>query len=253
MFEKPDEYDLAAIHQRADMELRSHLKKDICAHAPGDTKDTIRYKSIATHQLDEGKSIAEILKAYFENQFTTCPDSALVDFIRELNATTRDEERIPIYIRYYCAGFSADNTNIKNFKAKYSRMFEQGIPHDTVVAAMRKEVSTLREVEVSDLQRRLNELNLAQSAHLKAKAKKAKKDQMKDQRNMSLVEESRAVCGYEDCSKDINLGVDEGSIQCAVCVWIEELIIGEKSTYYCSPDHARIDHVTTFYPIFVLC
>ncbi|KAM3073006.1 hypothetical protein ACMFMG_008725 [Clarireedia jacksonii] len=242
MFEKPDEYDLAAIHRRADTELRSHLKKDICAPAPGDTEEITGYKSILAHELDEGKSIPKILGMYLENQFKTGSNSDVIDFNRELNATTSDEERIPLYIKYYCADSWANSTNIKNFKAKYSRMFEQGMPHDAVVAAMRKEVSTSREVEISDLKRRLNELNLAQSAHLKAKAKKAEKDQMKDQRNMSLVGESKAVCAYEDCSKDIDLGVDEGIIQCVVCDWIDGLINGEKSTYYCSPEHAHMDH-----------
>ncbi|PQE07093.1 hypothetical protein CJF31_00004740 [Rutstroemia sp. NJR-2017a BVV2] len=145
MFEKPDEYGLAAIHQRADTELRSHLKRDICAHAPGDTDEVTGYKLIAARELDEGKPIPEVLGAYLENQFKSCPSSDLVDFIRELNATTSDEERIPIYIRFYCADLWADSSNIKNFKAKYSRMFEQGIPHDTVVAAMRKEISASRE------------------------------------------------------------------------------------------------------------
>ncbi|PQE21332.1 hypothetical protein CJF32_00006456 [Rutstroemia sp. NJR-2017a WRK4] len=217
MFEKPDEYDLAAIHQRADTELRSHLKRDICAHAPGDTDEVTGYKLIAARELDEGKPIPEVLGAYLENQFKSCPSSDLADFIRELNATTSDEERIPIYIRFYCADLWADSSNIKNFKAKYSRMFEQGIPHDTVVAAMRKEISASREVEISDLQRRLNELNLAQSAHLKAKAKKAEKDQMKDQRNMSLVEIGKAVCAYDECSKNIDSGVGDEVVQCVEC------------------------------------
>ncbi|ESZ90699.1 hypothetical protein SBOR_8925 [Sclerotinia borealis F-4128] len=245
MFKKPEIYSLADIHKRADQELRAHLKKDICAHRPGDSEDVAEFKDRTAMELDEGRDISKVLTAYLTDQIKWCPLSDRVDFVLRLNDTTSNEERIPIYIAYYCSPLESDSTSIRNFKNKYARIFESGVPHDEVVAAMKKEGARSKETEMAHLQHRLNELNLAQSAHLKAKAKKAEKDSLKYQHYQEVVKQSKALCAYDGCDEDVDLTVPNGAIQCVLCDWIASKVPEDrdhKRHYYCCPDHALLDH-----------
>ncbi|KAA8569024.1 hypothetical protein MFRU_047g00440 [Monilinia fructicola] len=245
MFDQPTVHSLANIHKRVDQEFRAHLKKDLCAYIPGDSEDVTEFKDRTAMELDGGRDIPKILTAYLTEQIKSCPHPDQVDFILRLNDTTTNQERIPIFISYYCSPLDSDSANVRNFKSKYIRMFENGDPHDEVVAAMRKESAHSKEVEIAQLRRRLNELNLAQSAQLKAKAKKAEKDTLKYQRHQQVARESKAFCSYDGCDEDVDLTVPDGALQCVLCDWIASKVPEDESHkryYYCCPDHALLDH-----------
>ncbi|KAI9644418.1 hypothetical protein NHQ30_007775 [Ciborinia camelliae] len=244
MFEQPQVYSLADIHKRADQELRAHLKKDLCAYRPDDSEDVAEFKDRTAMELDEGRDISKVLTSYLTEQIKSCPPNQ-VDFILRINDTTTTEERIPIYVTYYCSPLETDSASIRNSKTRYARMFESGVPHDEVVAIIKKESTRTKEVEIAHLQSRLNALNLAQSAHLKAKAKKAKKDALKSQRHQEVIKESKALCSYDGCDEDVDLAVPDGALQCVLCDWIASKVPEDrdhKRYYYCCPDHALLDH-----------
>ncbi|KAF5873319.1 uncharacterized protein Bfra_008601 [Botrytis fragariae] len=245
MFEQPKVHRLDEIHTRADHEFRAHLKKDLCAHRPDDSEDIIEFKDRIAMELDQGRNISKVLNAYLTEYIKTCPNPDQVDFILHLHDTTTHKQRIPIYVSYYCSPLESDSISVRNYKSKYARMFENEIPYDEVVAAMKKESARTKDTEIAQLQHRLNELNLAQSAHLKAKAKKEQKDTLKYLHHQQVEKESKALCSYDGCDEDVDLSVPEGAIQCILCDWIASKVPEDrdhKRTYYCSPSHALLDH-----------
>lgn len=245
MFEQPKIYTLDDIHKRADLEFRAHLKRDLCAHRSDDNEDVTRFKDQIVEELDGGRNISKVLTTYLTEYVKMCPDPDHVDFVLRLHDTTTSKQRIPIYINYYCNPSRLDSASVRNLKSKYSRMFENEVPHDEIVTMMEKENFRMKETEIAQLQRRLNELNLAQSAHLKAKAKKAEKDSIKYQRHQEVANESKALCSYDSCDEDVDLAVPEGAIQCIFCDWIASQVPEDrdhKRAYYCCPDHALLDH-----------
>ncbi|KAF7853268.1 hypothetical protein EAF04_010769 [Stromatinia cepivora] len=245
MFEQPKVYSLDDIHKRVDREFRAHLKRDLCAHKSDDTEDVMDFKGRISMELDEGVDVSKVLNAYLIEYIKTCPDPNQVDFILHLHNTTINKQRIPLYITYYCSPLESDSASVRNFKNKYARMFENKIPHDEVVAAMKKENARTKESEIAQLQHRLNELILAQSAQLKAKAKKAEKDSLKYQHHQQVAKESKTLCSYDGCDEDVDLTIPEGAIQCVLCDWIASKVPEDrdhKRSYYCCPAHALLDH-----------
>jgi len=126
-------------------------------------------------------------------------------------------------------------------------MFEQLIPHDEVLSAMIKEAEDSQAAKIADLQRELNDLQMARSAHMKAKAKKADKDE-----RMMLDREPSprfVQCGLTGCAIDVNLA-DGEIIECALCEWLYRRDGSGGRFYYCSVEHAEDDFVSFLQPFF---
>jgi hypothetical protein len=241
----PNGYSLEEVHTLFQSALREHMRQDLCIPQPTDNPDTRTLKSMTRDMFDNGRPTSEILSDYAAavELNATHPDAAA--FAAALNVSKTREERAQIYIEYYCSPSWRDTSQQKNFKAKYARMFEQLVPHDEVVAAMKKEADDARSSKIEGLQRDLGELQMAQSAHLKDKAKKEEKSQ----RMMMDREPSPKMvqCSLDGCGNEINLLAD-AIIECAICEWLDRKG-GERGRYvYCSIQHADGDFVS-FYPI----
>jgi hypothetical protein len=150
-------------------------------------------------------------------------------------------------MNYYCRPAWADSPQQKAFKAKYARMFGELIPHDEVLAAMEKEAADSHASKIDVLQREISELQMAQSAHLKVKAKKEEKHE-----RMILDREpspKMVQCSLDGCANEVNLLAD--TIECAICEWLHRKG-GERGRYvYCSVEHADEDFVSSL--SFVIC
>jgi hypothetical protein len=123
-------------------------------------------------------------------------------------------------------------------------MFGELIPHDEVLAAMKKEAADSHASKIDVLQREISELQMAQSAHLKVKAKKEEKHE-----RMILDREpspKMVQCSLDGCANEVNLLAD--MIECAICEWLHRKG-GERGRYvYCSVEHAEIAASTTRRP-----
>lgn len=243
MFEQPTIYTLADIHKRADEHFRGHMRRDLAAHLPG-VPEGVPINERAIAGIDAGRELHAVLSDYLTGQINLCEQPGGKEFILDLNFTTNNAERIPIFVKYYCSIQESDSVDVRTMKNKYRQKFENGAPHDEVVSAMRNESRRLKEDEIGHLRHRLNELRLAQSAHLKAKAKKAEKDTLKYRHDQQVAKESKALCSYDGCDEDVDLTVPGGALQCVVCAWIANKVPEDqdhKQFYYCSPDHVLLD------------
>ncbi|KAF4632221.1 hypothetical protein G7Y89_g5907 [Cudoniella acicularis] len=235
-FNDPSGPQLGGMHEVFQTVLRDHIKNDLCAPKPYDDPDTYAYKSMTSDMFDDDSSAKEILDYYLDCQLNFA-DPNIKDFIYAMQDARTPEQRAQAYINYYCKPLPADTPQVKNFKAKYARMFEQLTPHDIVVATMRKEAEDSQHSKVSTLRHRLGELQMAQSAHLKNKARKAEKDQRMQEREPS----PRYVnCSLENCPLDINITTDEIT-ECLICDWLERKGGRRGHFYYCSVEHAEED------------
>ncbi|KAF8854368.1 hypothetical protein BDZ45DRAFT_747631 [Acephala macrosclerotiorum] len=160
------------------------------------------------------------------------PDAAA--FTADLQKTKTPEERAQIYIKYYCSSSPNDSSLVKNFKAKYARMFEEQKPFDEVLNDMQKEAEDSKSSRLAGLRRQLNELEMAQSAHMKAQARK---DQKRRDREPSP---GVAQCSLDGCANEINLATEE-IVECAVCEWLERKGSQKGRAFYCSVEHAEDD------------
>ncbi|CAD6503497.1 BgTH12-03160 [Blumeria graminis f. sp. triticale] len=145
-------------------------------------------------------------------------------------------ERALLYTQFYCTPSENDTHQQKNFKSKYARSFESCGSHEEVLEALRKEAQTLYQDKVTALRRELNELQLAQSAHLKNKARKAEKVQRLLERTLPF---RHANCSFKRCGKRLDLS--EENPECAVCEWLVSKGRSRTRFYYCSAKHATED------------
>jgi hypothetical protein len=237
----PNGYSLEEVHALFLSAFREHLKQDLCCSTPKDTPQTLSLKSTTAAQLEGGRPTAEILSGYAAAIQHNAPSSDAANFAFAINNSQSKEERAQIYVSYYCRPSWADSPQQKAFKAKYARMFELLIPHDEVLAAMKKEAEDSHASKIDVLQREISELQMAQSAHLKVKKKKEEKDQKMMMRER---EESPKMvpCNLDGCANEVNLLSE--TIECAVCEWLHRK--GGRGRYvYCSVEHADEDFVSS--------
>ncbi|RDW92612.1 hypothetical protein BP5796_02006 [Coleophoma crateriformis] len=233
---------LDQIHERASRELRHHLQSDLCVLNNEDSESMRAYKKAALEMLSSGRDIGEVLEYYLNEQINSIADEEVQRFIWALQEASTPEERIPLYVRYYCQPLPSDSKSMENFKAKYARQFQQGIPHDSVLESMRKEAEGSRSAGNNDLQARLVDLQMAQSAHMKSLARKAAKDQ-----KMKNAEPSPQPidmpCSIPDCGVRVDLEDEEypGPIECSLCDWLSQKDETRKRYPYCTRQHAEQD------------
>lgn len=176
-----------------------------------------------------------IQKAY-DALISLLPNSDAKQFVSSLQDTKTAAERVPIYIKYYCSIAEYDTPQQRNFKMKYARMFENRLNHDEVLTAMRKEAQDLNNQKLSALHTELGELQLAQSAHLKKKVRKAEDvQQVRDQKSNQISK----CCSLAQCGAKIDLTKE--NIECALCEWLERKGSDKGRFFYCSIEHAEED------------
>jgi hypothetical protein len=244
MFDDAEIYSLEDIHARYQRELRDHLKRDLCTIKRGDSKAIVDQKTWTASRFDLGEDTKPVLETHLHGTLSSAPREA-VDAIDALQKTSSPEERIPIFIKYYCTPAWDDRPQQKNMKAKYARQFRVGLSHDKVLAAWKKEVLYLQQEEISKLKHRLGELQMAQSAHLKNKAKKAERDQRMQDREYVFVAKLER-CSLETCGTEVDLSMEGGAIQCAVCDWLAGRSERKRRFFYCCEEHAEEDFVSVF-------
>jgi hypothetical protein len=240
-------YSLAELHVFFQSAFREHLKQDLCKSLAKDTPQTLSMKSATVAQFDSGRPTADILSDYAAAIERNAPNDDAAAFASAVNNSRTKEERAQVYMNYYCRPAWADSPQQKAFKAKYARMFGELIPHDEVLAAMKKEAADSHASKIDVLQREISELQMAQSAHLKVKAKKEEKNE-----RMILDREpspKMVQCSLDSCANEVNLLAD--TIECAICEWLHRKG-GERGRYvYCSVEHADEDFVSSL--SFVIC
>ena len=249
MFKTPEKYHLEDIHAFFEARLRHHLKRDLCELRQGErgeTAQSIVDKTMAAEKFDEGRPLQEILDSVLESHLSSCQDPEQAAFVSRLQNTKLPVDRFPLYIKYYCNPCWNDTALQKNFKAKYARMFEAGKPHDEVVRTMRTEAAQTQAEELSAWKHRLAELQMAQSAHLKNKRKKAERKDRKDLGREDY--EPRVVhCSLKECESSIDVESEE-AIECALCDYLARKSHSRTHFYYCSVQHAEEDFVSLLVP-----
>ncbi|KAG9228844.1 hypothetical protein BJ875DRAFT_547435 [Amylocarpus encephaloides] len=228
---------LSDMHDAYQKQVHKLLKADLCAPEPMDDPLLVEHKQSIAQKFDSSMETQSIIDEYIAGQRSALSNPSAVNLINALQVVTTPEQRAQAYIDYYCRAQPKDLPQQKNFKAKYVRLFEQLTPHDTVVSAMRAEADDVQANKVFDLRQQLGEMQMAFSAHLKNKAKRAEKDRRMNDRGVS----PRLVsCTLEDCPIDINVLMEE-TIQCAICEWLDHKGVSRGRFHYCSVEHAEED------------
>ncbi|TAQ85958.1 hypothetical protein B7494_g5725 [Chlorociboria aeruginascens] len=245
MFDQPDEFTLADIYKYSQTELRKHLQRDICSQDSSDSDEIIAYKTKAAAMFDQEINIAEISQSVLELQSEAYTEPDVREFLSQLQRTKTAKDRAPIYAKYYCGHSALDSPQVRNFKNKYGRIFESLVPHDTVVAGMKKEAAESQEKDVSQLRSRLEGLSLAQKANRKKVNKRAEeKGNREDKGKKELSEEPKSVECALECGNEVSTK-GEGALQCALCNFLSLRDQLEDSTrkqfFYCSVEHAEED------------
>jgi len=236
----PSGYSLKEVHALFQSTFREHLKQDLCTPVEKDTPQSFSLKSATAYQFDSGRPTADILSDYAAAIENIAPNPDAAVFASAINNSTSQEERARIYMNYYCRPAWADSPQQKAFKAKYARMFEALVPHDEVLAAMKKEAADSQANKIDVLQREISELQMAQSAHMKVKAKKEEKHE-----RMVLDREpspKMVQCSLDGCTNEVNLLAD--TIECAICEWLHRKGRERGRYVYCSVEHADEDFVS---------
>jgi hypothetical protein len=244
----PNGYSLEEVHVLFQTAFREHLKQDLCKPLAKDTPPILSLKSATVAQFDSGRPTADILSDYATGLERNAANADAAAFASAVNNSRTKEERAQIYMNYYCRPAWADSPQQKAFKAKYARMFEALVPHDAVLSAMKKEAADSHASKIDVLQREISELQMAQSAHLKVKAKKEEKHErivLDREPSPKMVQ-----CSLDGCANEVNLLAD--TIECAICEWLHRKG-GERGRYvYCSVEHADEDFVSLF-PATLFC
>ncbi|KAH7308800.1 hypothetical protein BKA65DRAFT_519944 [Rhexocercosporidium sp. MPI-PUGE-AT-0058] len=236
-FENPDDFSLDDTHSFFQSVLREHLKQDLCTVLPTDSANITAFKYKTSDFFNEGRSTEEILDAYLGYASSIAPTPQAAAFNAALQDSTTKEERAQSYIDYYCASSWSDPPAVKAIKAKHARMFEALVPHDQVLASWRKDAQESQTSKVAELQGKLSDIKMAQSAYLKNKKRKAEKDQrMVDREPIPRIE----LCALRECPIKINL-VTEEVIECAICEWMDRKGGERGRAVYCSLEHANED------------
>lgn len=236
-FEDPDVYSLDDIHTFFQSALREHLKQDLCTVLRTDDTTTTNFKYKTLDLFNGSLSTDEILDAYLGHISSIAPNPEAAAFNAALQDTTTAEQRAQLYINYYCTPSWNDPPAVKAIKAKHARMFEALVPHDEVLSSWRKDAQDSQAAKISDLQGKLSDIKMAQSAYLKNKKKKAEKDQrILDREPTPRIEQ----CALGGCPIEINL-VTEQVIECAICEWMDRKGGERGRAVYCSLEHANED------------
>ncbi|KAK0110131.1 hypothetical protein ONS95_002784 [Cadophora gregata] len=238
-FESPDVYSLDDIHSFFQSVLREHLKQDLCTVLPTDDSKTTDFKYKTSEFFNEGhRATNEILDAYLDHVSTIAPNPDAAIASSRLQDTWNTESRARLYTAYYCSPIGPNEPPAaKAIKAKHARMFEALVPHDEVLASWRKDAEDSQAAKISELQGKLSDIKMAQSAYLKNKKKKAEKDQrMLDREPTPRIEQ----CALGGCPIEINLVMEE-VIECAICEWMDRKGGERGRAVYCSMEHANED------------
>ena len=129
-------------------------------------------------------------------------------------------------------------------------MFAEGHPHDEVIRQWHREVLEAQEKRTGKLKYQLGELKMAQTAHLKNKAKKAENQRMWDQKDEAEVDSKTFICTLPRCGIDLVDTARESWATCLYCEWLvskqEEVgAAGIEPSYYCTVEHAEADLVSS--------
>ncbi|KAG4414098.1 hypothetical protein IFR04_012750 [Cadophora malorum] len=236
-FDSSDDLALDDVHSFYQSALREHLRQDLCTVLPTDNPKVADFKYKTSDLFKESRSTDEILDLYLEHVSSIAPNADAASFNAALQDTTTAEQRAQLYVNYYCTPSWNDPPAVKSIKAKHARMFEALVPHDEVLASWRKDAQDSQAAKVSELQGKLSDIKMAQSAYLKNKKKKAEKDQrMLDREPTPRIEQ----CALGGCPVEINL-VTEEVIECAICEWMDRKGGERGRAVYCSLEHANED------------
>jgi len=231
---------LEAVHSIFAAGLRHHLKNEHCTPRVSDLPSTITMKSILSNMFMEGEPTPSILDFYLSDLEGRVSETEVARFVAAMQKTKTPEDRARLYVLYYCSTSPNDPPVLRDFKQKYARIFEALVPHDEVLAAMRKEAQEYQAKNMQQLEERLSALELGKKAHLK-------KEQRKNARNGGDVIEQVVNCSLEGCPIEVNLMTEE-VIECVVCEWMAEKggMDGERRerAVYCSVEHAEDDFVS---------
>ncbi|EKD14494.1 uncharacterized protein L3040_000021 [Drepanopeziza brunnea f. sp. 'multigermtubi'] len=234
---------LNEIHQFFNSALREHMRQDLSAVQPGDStvvKDFKRKTSDLFTDSYQPRSMADILSAYLQNINIITGHQDATDLVNVLQLTTTPQERADIYIRYYCTSSWNDLPIVKTFKSKYARMFESGAPHDAVLASMRKEGEEAQALKIAELQGKLSDIKMAQSAHLKNKKRKEEKRERLQRLRERPSNSEMALCALVTCGEEIN--ISSGTVtECAICEWHDRKGGDRGRVFYCSTRCAEED------------
>lgn len=241
-----DGVDLDAIHEHAEVELRRHLKLDLIMPTASDSSNRTWEKDRVCELFNGGADIKHIVESHLAARLEDLPVEE-AGFVKALQSTRTAEERAPVYIDYYCRPSSSDDTDQRKLKNDFAREFQQGTAsHDALIRAWRKEAEEKQLERISKLREKESDLQMALSAHLKDKVKKAEKVKMiQDRTNISLETTS---CSLENCPIDVEIGPTHSPIECMLCYWLARKSKGAPSPrqryYYCSVEHGNEDFVS---------
>ncbi len=237
---------LEAVHSIFTARLRHHLKNEHCTPHVSDLPSTTTMKRILLNMFMEGEPIPSILNFYLSDLEGRVSETEAAQFVAAMQKTKTPEDRARLYVLYYCSNGPNDPPVLRDFKEKYTRIFEALVPHDEVLVAMRKEAQDYQAKNVQHVQQleeRLGALELGKKAHLK-------KEQRKNARNGGDVTEQVVNCSLDGCPIEINLMTEE-VIECVICEWMAEKggMDGERRerAVYCSVEHAEDDFVSIIF------
>lgn len=229
--------DICAFH---DMVLKEHIHQDIIQSLPLDTLEDQKFSSaFSAYVWDNDASIEDIFGWYFKYQPHIQRSQAISEFVHEIQDATA-ELRAQIYIKYYCNILPNDPPALRNFKSKYARQFAELNTHDVVLAAMQEEAETYQVKTLEQLRGELSELQLAKSATMKHKKRKA---EQADQRMLDVdMDDGEYVsCALPSCPLDVELS---DTIECIICDWLVRKGGAKSRVYYCSVEHSEEDFVS---------
>ncbi|RKF63883.1 hypothetical protein GcC1_136003 [Golovinomyces cichoracearum] len=229
----PTKQDLKDLHAISRKMLRKYILNYVRdLNLSNDTEISNAISSDMAQEI----SVEQLIQKIYDLSEPYFPNPDAKKLIMDLQATDTSAERASLYIKYYCMILPDDASQQKNFKAKYARMFENQVSHDEVLTAMRKEAHHLNSQKLNALHKELSELQLAQSAHLKNKARKAEKDQRIQNRELSP---EPVHCNLKRCA--IKLNPKEENLECALCDWLNTKGSGKGRFFYCTAEHAKED------------
>lgn len=237
---------ISALQDHNDDFLRDHLQLEFCTPSDEDSAEQLESKRQLKRMFlksTNGSStdISEIIEAYAIYQMKQCRDPDAYNFQYRLQETRTAEERARLFTTYYCEIEPQDSAAVKTLKAKYARQFNELLPHDIVLGAMKEEANRIYRHELGSLRSKANELRMAKSASMKEKRRRA---EQADQRMLAKNEErSRyASCALRNCTNDIDLYEDP--IECVICDWLASKDETRSRVCYCSLAHADEDFVS---------
>lgn len=259
--------DLKAIRTRANTELRRHLQRDLCQSETQDGERLRQLKEELSKGLESTQPTADVLQTYRSEMLRCLPNDATRAFVEALESTNTHNDRIPLYLQYYelLPGTMSVPSNqavspttppvspaVRNLKAKYLRMFEQGEEYEHVHNTMQQDAMEARREKITALKRLLDDLKFAKGGVLREAQKKMdrrKEREREKERARQSREESSIKCSKLDCARDITaLATSDGVPTCALCDWLAEKSESNSNarhrTHYCTPEHGEADFVS---------